>query len=344
MTNNASHPVNRTGTALHAPVMLAEMLEQLAPKDGDMIIDGTFGQGGYSDAILARAHCSVLGFDRDPYAAAAGQGLAAKYPNRFDLIEAKFSQIGAYVKQLSQNNIAGLVLDLGVSSPQLDQAERGFSFRFDGPLDMRMGRGGHSAAYIIANTSESDLADMIFHHGDERYARRIARAIVAARKATAITRTSQLAEIIRSIVPRSKDGIDPATRTFQALRIVVNDEMGELNQVLADSVQFLRPGGRLVVVSFHSTEDGAVKSFLKQFAAGGGANVSRHLPLHINQLAKSEPTLGLRALTKKPILPGDAETRRNPRARSARMRVAEKFDLKFDVHHVAANSHSLGRA
>ena len=328
----------------HSPVMLREMLENLSPQDGEFMIDGTFGQGGYSAAILARAQCHVLGFDRDPYATEAAQRVTALFPGRFRLIRAKFSEIENYLPPQQSGNVQGVVLDLGVSSPQLDQAERGFSFRFDGPLDMRMSQGqqpdrasdlddgdsnpDQTAAELIAQLSESELADLIFHHGDERYARRIARMIVATRKSTPITRTSQLAELVRKIVPRSKDGIDPATRTFQALRIAVNDEMGELSKILAASLRFLQPGGRLVVVSFHSAEDAIVKNFLRQFSTKAGSQVSRHLPLpKSDDQDESHPKFAFRALTKKPILPSGDEARRNPRARSARMRVAVKFAL-----------------
>ena len=211
---------HQTQEEQHFPVMLREMLENLAPQDGEFMIDGTFGQGGYSAAILARAQCHVLGFDRDPYAAEAAQRVASQFPGRFSLTRAKFSEIENYLPPQQSGNVQGVVLDLGVSSPQLDQAERGFSFRFDGPLDMRMSQGqqpdrandlgdgdltpDQTAAELIAHLSESDLADLIFHHGDERYARRIARMIVATRKSTPITRTSQLADLVRKIVPRSK--------------------------------------------------------------------------------------------------------------------------------------------
>ena len=349
------HSSQQTQAEQHAPVMLAEMLENLAPQAGDCVIDGTFGQGGYSAAILARAHCQVLGFDRDPYAAEAGLRVAAQYPGRFHLTRAKFSEIENYLPPQQHGNVQGLVLDLGVSSPQIDQAERGFSFRFDGPLDMRMSQGAapddsngqeiadknpdQTAAELIAQLSETELADLIFHHGDERYARRIARMIVATRKSNPITRTGQLADLVRKIVPRSKDGIDPATRTFQALRIAVNDEMGELAKILAASLRFLQPGGRLVVVSFHSAEDAIVKNFLKQFSANAGSQVSRHLPMPSAHAGGAQPKFAFRATTKKPILPSSDEARKNPRARSARMRVAVKFAL--DAQSIAHLSPAL---
>ncbi|MCX8506602.1 MAG: 16S rRNA (cytosine(1402)-N(4))-methyltransferase RsmH [Alphaproteobacteria bacterium] len=337
------HPSHLAYAEPHSPVMQAEMLENLTPQAGDCIIDGTFGQGGYSVAILARTDCHVLGFDRDPYAASAGQRVAAQYPGRFRLIRAKFSEIENYLSPEQNGNVQGLVLDLGVSSPQIDQAERGFSFRFDGPLDMRMSQGAapdrandsddgnanpdQTAAELIAHLSEAELADVIFHHGDERYARRIARMIVATRKSSPITRTSQLADLVRQIVPRSKDGIDPATRTFQALRIAVNDEMGELAKILAASLRFLQPGGRLVVVSFHSAEDAIVKNFLRQFSTKAGSQVSRHVPMPNANAGDAHPKFGFRATTKKPILPSSDEVHKNPRARSARMRVAVKLTL-----------------
>jgi 16S rRNA (cytosine1402-N4)-methyltransferase len=296
----------------HVPVLVDEVVAVLAPRDGATYVDGTFGAGGYSAALLEAAQCRVLGIDRDPQAMARGAALAARYAGRLHLIEGRF---GDMARLIGREKVAGVALDLGVSSPQIDDPERGFSFRADGPLDMRMGREGDSAADLVNTASEAQLADIIREYGEERFARRIAHAIVERRP---ITRTGELAAIVRAAIPhRDAAGIDPATRTFQALRIAVNDELGELDRGLAAAEEVLEPGGRLAVVSFHSLEDRRVKEFLKR-RSGAAPQASRHLP------AKAAPAPSFRLLTKKPVEPAPAELARNPRARSARLRGAER--------------------
>jgi 16S rRNA (cytosine1402-N4)-methyltransferase len=302
-------------TPAHLPVLLDEVLAALAPKDGGLYVDGTFGLGGYARALLESADCRVLGIDRDPDAVARGAGLAAQYPGRLTLRQARFGDMAAVAHADGIDRVDGVALDLGVSSPQLDEADRGFSFRFDGPLDMRMEKHGRTAADLVNTLSEGELADIIADLGEERHARRVARAIVAARP---LATTGELAAVIRRSVPRSGDGIDPATRTFQALRLAVNDELGELDRGLAAAETLLAPGGRLAAVSFHSLEDRRVKTFLAD-RAGAGPRPSRHLP---ETGGDSVPTF--RLLSRKPVTPSPAELDRNPRARSARLRAAER--------------------
>ncbi len=302
----------------HLSVLRDEVVHYLAPREDGIYVDGTFGRGGYARAILAKNPGRLYGIDRDRAAIDAGQDLAKQNP-KLTLIQGRF---GAMDELLAAHNVTavdGIALDLGVSSPQIDEAERGFSFRADGPLDMRMDQSAsQSAADLVNKTEEGALADIIFAFGDERYARRIARAIVAARITAPLTRTLQLAEIVRRIVPRSKDGIDPATRTFQALRIAVNDELGELQSGLRAAEKLLRPHGRLVVVSFHALEDRIVKDFLRA-RSGKSSRGSRHLP------ANDVVPAAFALLTRKPVAPGNAEISINPRARSARLRAAERM-------------------
>jgi 16S rRNA (cytosine1402-N4)-methyltransferase len=306
-------------TREHIPVLLDEVVAALAPRDGGVYVDGTFGRGGYARAILAAADCVVWGIDRDPAAIAAGAALAAEFPSRLNVVEGPFGEMDSLLRDAGVEGVDGVTLDLGVSSPQIDDPARGFSFRSDGPLDMRMGNHGMTAADAVNSMAEDDLANVIFRLGEERLSRRVARAIVAARTETAIERTGQLADIVRRVVPKSRDGIDPATRTFQALRLHVNDEMGELERGLAASERLLRPEGRLAVVSFHSLEDRQVKEFLR-LRSGNAPAPSRHAP--VGQGAERAPSF--RLLTRKPVTPGDAELVNNPRARSARLRAAER--------------------
>ncbi|MBL8698717.1 MAG: 16S rRNA (cytosine(1402)-N(4))-methyltransferase RsmH [Alphaproteobacteria bacterium] len=303
-------------TPSHAPVLLAEVTAALQPRDGAVLVDGTFGRGGYARALLDAAAVRVIAIDRDPDAIAAGAELARRYAGRLTLHEGRFSDLDTILHDEHVAAVDGVALDLGVSSPQLDDPERGFSFRADGPLDMRMEKSGVSAADVVNAATESELAETIARLGEERHARRVARAIVAARREAPITRTLELAEIVRRVVPRSKDGIDPATRTFQALRLRVNGELEELDRGLAAAERVLSPGGRLAVVSFHSLEDRAVKHFLRE--RSGGEGVSRHMPQRDTRPATF--TLASR----KPIEASAAEIARNPRARSARLRVAER--------------------
>src|SRR6266700_3725999 len=302
----------------HLPVMLDAVLAALMPVDGAVYVDGTFGAGGYSAALLAAAQCRVVAIDRDPAAVRGAATLAVRHPGRLQVIEGRFGDMERLVGAVMPGPVAGVALDLGVSSMQLDRAERGFSFRFDGPLDMRMGDSGTAAADLVAELSEDSLADLIRSLGEERFARRVARAIVAARQNAPIRRTGELAAIVRAAIPTREPGLDPATRTFQALRIAVNDELGELDRGLASAEQMLMPGGRLAVVSFHSLEDRRVKSFLRQ-RSGSAAAASRHAPP-----APAAPPPSFRLLTRRPIRPGADEIARNPRARSARLRAAER--------------------
>jgi 16S rRNA (cytosine1402-N4)-methyltransferase len=300
-------------------VLLAEVVAALAPRDGGIYVDGTFGRGGYARAILSAADCTVLGIDRDPTAIAAGVELAREFEGRLTMIEGTFGSMDALLSDAGIGQVDGVTLDLGVSSPQIDDPARGFSFRADGPLDMRMGNHGPTAADAVNSMDEGDLANVIFRLGEERLSRRVARAIVQARAEAPIERTSQLAEIVRRVVPKSKDGIDPATRTFQALRLHVNDELGELDRGLIAAERLLRPEGRLAVVSFHSLEDRQVKEFLRQ-RSGNAPAPSRHAPVGTD--APKAPTF--RLISRKPVTPGTAELTHNPRARSARLRAAER--------------------
>jgi 16S rRNA (cytosine1402-N4)-methyltransferase len=301
----------------HAPVLLAEVVAALAPRDGSLYLDGTFGAGGYARALLEAARCRVVGIDRDPAALGRGEALAAQYGERLALIEGRFGDMVELLAARGIDAVDGIALDLGVSSPQLDDAARGFSFRGDGPLDMRMGRDGETAADLVNGLPEAELAKLIFELGEERHARRVSKAIVSARTQAPITRTGALAEIVRRAVPRANDGIDPATRTFQALRLVVNDEMGELDRGLVSAERLLAPGGRLAVVAFHSLEDRRVKTFLRD-RSQEGAGTSRHAPV----TTRRAPSFKL--LYRRAVRPSDAEQAANPRARSARLRAAER--------------------
>jgi len=303
----------------HVPVMVREVVDALQPRDGGRYVDGTFGAGGYSAAMLDRADCRVVAIDRDPDAIAAGQALAARYAPRLCLVEGRFGDMAELLSAEGLAEVDGVALDLGVSSMQLDQPDRGFSFRAAGPLDMRMEKSGSSAADLVNEADEAELADIIWRYGEERRSRRVARAIVEARRTKRIETTGELAEIVRRAVgPRGRDESDPATRTFQALRIAVNDELGELERGLAAAEQVLAPGGRLAVVSFHSLEDRAVKDFVRA-RAGRTPGPSRHAPPRAGA-----DVVVLRDLSRKPVLPSADEIAANPRARSARLRVAEK--------------------
>ncbi|SMH60666.1 16S rRNA (cytosine(1402)-N(4))-methyltransferase RsmH [Azospirillum agricola] len=311
-----------TASPIHIPVLLHEVVESLSPRDGGVYVDGTFGAGGYSRALLEAADCRVWGIDRDPAAIERGRVLARQFPGRLEIVEGCFGDMESLLAERSVTRVDGVALDVGVSSPQIDEPERGFSFRFDGPLDMRMGRDGPTAADVVNHAGESELADILYHLGEERRAYQVARAIVAARQTAPITRTRQLAELIRSVVPKGKgDAIDPATRSFQALRIHVNDELGELRRGLAAAESLLGPGGRLAVVSFHSLEDREVKTFLKD-RSSPPPSPSRHTPAA--PVAARSPSF--RLLSRKPVAASDTEARDNPRARSARLRAAERTE------------------
>ena len=301
------------GPIRHHPVLRAEALSALRPRAGGIYVDGTFGAGGYTASILAEPGTRVVALDRDPTAIAGGAALAGAEP-RLTLVEARFGTLDAVLDGLALPPVDGVVLDVGVSSMQFDQAERGFSFRFDGPLDMRMGRDGPSAADIVNGADEADLADILYRYGDERASRRIARAICFDRRAAPFTSTRALAEMIGRVVPGRPGDIHPATRTFQALRIAVNDELGELHDALEAAERRLAQGGVLAVVTFHSLEDRIVKRFL-QTRAGRGEGGSRHLPAGA---ARPAPSFALPG--RQPVVPGPAEVADNPRARSAKLR------------------------
>ncbi len=301
-------------TAAHVPVLLPETLAALALSSADAYLDGTFGAGGYTAAALAAGVAHAYAIDRDPRALAGGAGLAERYPDRLTLLDGRFSQMDRLLADRGVGAVDAIALDIGVSSMQLDEADYGFSFKLDGPLDMRMSGTGPTAAEFLNTADEATIADVIFELGEEPKARRIARAIVQDRP---FERTSQLAALVRSVCGISKTGKDPATRTFQALRIYVNDELGELDAGLRAAERLLRPGGRLAVVSFHSLEDRAVKSFLRARSGSEPAG-SRHLPLHTDAPA---PTFDKPA---KPVRPGEAELAANPRARSATLRAATR--------------------
>ena len=307
----------------HVPVMLAEVLANLAPQEGATYLDATFGGGGYARAILEAAPgCMVFAIDRDPDAIARGAALAQRFAGRLHLIEGRFGDMLTLLRDRGIAALDGVVMDLGVSSFQLDQAVRGFSFRADGPLDMRMEKSGPSAAELVNSLPERDLADIIFRFGEERFARRIARAIVARRAEAPFTTTADLAALVRRAVPRDPSGIDGATRSFQALRIAVNDELGEVERGIAAAMELLAPGGRLVVVAFHSLEDRIVKQAMAAASGRGGA--SRHDPAALSGRAK--PAFHL--LTPRALRPQEAECSANPRARSARLRGIERLVME----------------
>ncbi len=308
----------------HAPVMLNEVMEALSPVDRGVYVDGTFGAGGYTRAILDAADCTVVAVDRDVSAAPRAAALKENYGERLVFIHGRFGEVESLLRGAGFDKVDGFVLDLGVSSMQLDQAERGFSFRHDAPLDMRMdtSEATKTAADIVNTYAEKDLADLIYAYGQERHSRRVAKKIVEARAGGRIETTGALAAIVRGAVRKSaKDSIDPATRTFQALRIAVNDELGELERALAASEKILKPGGRLVVVSFHSLEDGCVKEFLRQ-RSGRQDRGSRYFPGREAEGAASFSLMHTKAL--KPI---EHETAANPRARSARLRAGVRTEL-----------------
>lgn len=306
----------------HIPVLLSEVVEGLSPKDEGLYVDGTFGAGGYSQALLQAASCAVWAIDRDPEALKRGRALAEVYPGRLNLVAGRFGDLAALLMDQGVKSVDGIALDLGISSMQVDDRSRGFSFLRDGPLDMRMEQSGMSAADAVNTLPEADLSDIIFKYGEERYARRVARAIVEARKSRPFSRTLHLADTIRAEVRRSQDGIDPATRTFQALRIYVNDELGELERGLAGAEQLLSPNGRLAVVSFHSLEDKIVKRFMRD-RSGRKPNPSRHIPAPEDGPA----TQTFELVKARAITPTKREVRDNPRARSARLRVAQRTDM-----------------
>jgi 16S rRNA (cytosine1402-N4)-methyltransferase len=308
---------SRGGARAHVPVLLAEVLAALAPQAGHRCVDATFGAGGYSTALLD-AGARVLAIDRDPAAVAAGRSLVERSAGRLTLVQGRFGELERLAEETGFAPADGVVLDIGVSSMQLDDPERGFSFQADGPLDMRMSGAGPSAADIVNEAEESDIADILYQFGEERRSRAIARAIVARRRERPFGRTLELAALVERVLGRGKvGGRHPATRTFQALRIYVNDELGELAQGLAAAEGALKPDGRLAVVAFHSLEDAVVKRFL-QARTGKREGGSRHLPPG----APPEREPSFRFVNPKPVSPAETEIAVNPRARSARLRWA----------------------
>lgn len=312
----------------HIPVMLTEMLATLRPHEGAVYLDGTFGGGGYAQAILDHAQCRVWAIDRDETAIARGTALAAQYPGRLHLLHGRFGDMLSLLTEAGVRALDGVVLDLGVSSFQLDDPSRGFSFMADGPLDMRMGRHGRedttgsgpTAATLVNTLPERDLADILYQLGEERASRRVARAIVTAREEAPIETTGRLASIIRAVLPPDKSGHHPATRSFQALRLKVNDELGEIERGLAQAARLLNPGGRVVVISFHSLEDRIVKRYMTE-VAGRAPAPSRHDPRGL--APRDAVSARFRLVTPRALRPGRAEITANPRARSARLRAIE---------------------
>ncbi|WP_242182590.1 16S rRNA (cytosine(1402)-N(4))-methyltransferase RsmH [Sphingomonas sp. CARO-RG-8B-R24-01] len=305
---------DRPATAPHVPVLLDEVIDALAIAAGDVHVDATFGAGGYTRAMLARG-ARVFAFDRDPDAIAAGAAMVDAADGALMLVPATFSALEAELTARDAVPVHGVTMDIGVSSMQLDQAERGFSFQSDGPLDMRMSQEGESAADFVNMADEGAIADVLYQYGDEPRSRRVARAIVAARP---ITRTGELAHVVRRALGyKAHDKKDPATRTFQAIRIHINRELGELADGLAAAERVLAPGGRLAVVTFHSLEDRMVKRFLRE-RSGGLPSGSRHLPEVAAAHAPSFEAVG------RGVRPSEDEIARNPRARSATLRTARR--------------------
>ena len=316
------------GLARHIPVLGGAALDYLSPREGGVYVEGTFGAGGHTRAILEAANCSVIAIDRDPRAVAAGAALVEHFAGRLRLVEDRFANLDVVLARLGVAQVDGVLLDIGVSSMQLDEGERGFSFRQEGPLDMRMGDTGPTAAELIAVAAERDLSQIISVLGEERHARAVARAIVRARAEAPIDTTRALADIVARVVFAKPHEIHPATRTFQALRIFLNDELGELVSALTAAERVLAPGGRLVVISFHSLEDRIVKTFLTE--RGRVAAGSRHMP----EVAQAAPSFEI--LTKRPVIADEAENAANPRARSAKLRAAARTAAPAQARDAAA--------
>jgi len=303
-------------TAPHQPVLLGAVLETLNPQNGEIYVDGTFGAGGYTEAILASADCTVIALDRDPTVQQHVARLTEKFGDRLQFWEGRFGDLADLLEQNGITQLDGVVLDLGVSSMQIDTAERGFSFMRDGPLDMRMSATGPTAADVVNAYALDDLAQILSVYGEEKKSRAIARAIIRKRELAPITRTQELVECVASVLgPHRGKGAHPATRTFQALRIFVNDELGELNRGLFAAERALSPQGRLVVVTFHSLEDRVVKHFLAA-RTGQLGRPSRHVP----ETVRAEPSFVLGH--RRSVTADDAEREQNSRARSARLRMA----------------------
>ena len=314
-TNRAVKTNKMTEDRRHIPVLRTEALGVLNVHSGGLYLDATFGAGGYSREILKTDNSRVIGFDRDPNAIRDAQAMVRDFAPRLTLVQSPFSAFESYLDE----KLDGIVMDIGVSSMQIDESERGFSFRFDGPLDMRMSQSGPTAADIVNSADEERLANILFYYGDERASRRIAKAIVMDRAKTPFTSTLQLASLLGRLLPSKPTEINPATRTFQALRIAVNDELGELYRALEAAERALKEGGVLSVVTFHSLEDRIVKQFFAS-RTGKGQAISRYLPHEI-----APPVATFKFEAKQPVLPSAQETSDNPRARSAKLRFATRL-------------------
>ena len=301
---------------VHIPVLLNEVINALSLAKNEVYVDATFGLGGYSKAILSKQNCKVVAIDRDPQVKVFADNLKRTYADRFYFKKGKFSELGKFLNELKIYKVAGIVFDLGVSSPQLDFKNRGFSFKLDGPLDMRMSSEGPTAEEFLDKVEEDTLANIIYELGDEVFSKRIAKKIIHQRSINKIKTTGQLADIVRNAIPKKKSKIDLATKTFQAIRIYLNDEITELEEGLIAAEKVLRPEGRLAVVSFHSIEDKIVKKFFNKCIRK--KSLSRHLP----EFPKKYPSLEI--LTKKPILPSAKEINLNKRSRSAKLRIAKR--------------------
>jgi len=315
-------PVAPKLASTHIPVLLDEVVSELKPCADELYVDGTFGAGGYARAVLDTAPCSLIGIDRDPQAIERAAAFSREYGSRFRICEGRFGDMVGLLEDIGVDGVDGIMLDIGVSSFQLNEAERGFSFQEDGPLDMRMSSEGESAADVVNKYDETELANIIYTYGEERKSRRIASAIVRRRAEAPFERTLDLAKLVESVLgrPPVKKGrrpTHPATRTFQALRIHVNDEMGELERGLAAAESLLRTDGRLVVVSFHSLEDRVVKNFMAE-RSGRLPAASRHMPMHMDAAKPAS----LRLATRGVIKPSAEEEAANPRSRSSKLRAA----------------------
>lgn len=319
--------------APHISVLLSETIDALDPRDGAILVDGTFGAGGYSRAFLNAAECQVWAIDRDPRAVDAARQLESESQGRFHFIQGRFSEMDRLLKPQGVHQVDGVALDIGVSSMQLDEARRGFSFQQDGPLDMRMSAEGESAADVVNGYAQDDLADLIYIYGEEPKSRRIAKVIVEARAEKPITRTLELADVVRRAIGSGKPGIHPATKTFQALRIHVNDELGELERGLAAAERLLAPEGCLAVVTFHSLEDRIVKRFFDdRCGRKAQVNPSRHMPV----VKTDGPKPSFAQKMRKAVKPSEAEISANPRSRSAKLRWAVRTDAPAWMEEEAA--------
>ena len=303
----------------HFPVLLDEVINALSLDENDVYVDATFGFGGYTKEILSKKNCKVVAIDRDPYTRVFAENLKKVFSDRLHFVNGKFSNLVYFLKEQKIQKVGGVVFDLGVSSPQLDIKNRGFSFKHDGPLDMRMSCDGPTAEEFLDEVEGDILANIIYELGDEVFSKRIARNIIKQRSINKIKTTHQLAEIIRDAIPVKKNKIDPATKTFQAIRIYLNDEIKELKDGLIAAERVLRPEGRLAVVSFHSIEDRIVKKFFLKCMQD--KSLSRYLP----ELPKKKPSLEI--LTKKPIVPSTKEVILNKRSRSAKLRIAKRTNF-----------------